>query len=155
MVLARTVIKALLALGLVLVLAWAGIQWVGMSLSHPEVSNPADEGPDDERLLRGPEFVVSDATLLRRDGILIQDRIVGSESGRGLDGAPYVVLLADGRYAYGYADSEGRTRPIRVEKPVPYEVFWYDGAWKQRDALAEQERRTGKKGIVVEGPKQP
>lgn len=71
----------------------------------------------------------ADATLLHRDGILIQDRIVGSESGRGLDGASYVVLLVDWRYAYGYADSEGRTRPIRVEKPVPFEVFWYDDAW--------------------------
>ena len=40
-----------------------------------------------------------------------------------------VVLLVDWRYAYGYADSEGRTRSIRVEKPVPFEVFWYDDAW--------------------------
>jgi len=155
MVLARAVIKALLAVVLVLMLAWAGIQWIGMSLSNPEVSNPADVESRVEMAAPEPEFVVSDSTLLRQDGTLIQDRIVGSESSRGLDGAPYVVLLADGRYAYGYADSEGRTRPIHVEKPVPYEVFWYDDAWKQRDALAEQERRTGKKGIVVEGPRQP
>jgi hypothetical protein len=44
------------------------------------------------------------------------------------------------------------TRPIHVEKPVSYEVFWYDNAWKQREALAEQaERRTGKKGSVRTG----
>lgn len=82
----------------------------------------------------------TDSMLLRQDGILIQDRIVGSESGRCLDGAPYVVLIADGRHAYRYADDEGRTRPVHVEKPVPYEVFWYDDAWKQRDAPADVAR---------------
>jgi hypothetical protein len=146
-----SIVAALLALGLVA--AWGAVQCIGMSLGHPEVSNPADAAAPSVPARPEPEFVVSDRSLLRQDGVLIRERSVGS-TGQGLDGAPYFLQISDGRYAYGFADAEGWTHPIRVGQPLPYEVFWYDDAWKQRQALAEKVRRGASAPVVVEGPRQ-
>lgn len=154
MVLARR-LAAVAALAMLLLLAaWGAVQWIGMSLSHPEVSNPADATPSTALAEPEPEFVVSDQSLLRQDGVLIRERMVGSATSHGLEGAPYFVQISDGRYAYGFADAQGWTHPIRIDKPLPYEVFWYDDAWKRRQMQAEKIRLGAAPPVVIEGPKQ-
>ncbi len=109
----------------------------------PETSNPADLEYEkairvdahglDVRDGEAPEFFVSDPTLLVKTPHVIEAQMTDQATGKSLSDAPYFIELADGRYAFGYADSDGRTRSLFTQAPVKYTVFWYDDAWEHWD----------------------
>jgi hypothetical protein len=118
-----------------LIAAWALIVVIQTYSRDPEITNPADTERTQEDAAQDVEFFVSDPSLLVATGKLVEERAVDETSGKGLADAPYLIQFSDGRYAYGYADDQGRTRPLYASQSVTHEVFWYDEAWERRRAL--------------------
>ena len=119
----------------VVIAAWALIIAVQTHSRDPEITNPADTEQPAEDAAQDAEFFVSDPSLLVAKGKLVEERAVDEASGKGLADAPYLIQFSDGRFAYGYADDQGRTRPLYASQSVSHEVFWYDEAWERRRAL--------------------
>lgn len=127
--------KAVLLTVLAATSLWGLAIWIQGHFGEPESTNPADlEGSaesGEERL----EFFTSDPSLLEPPGAPVQEQAVDAATGKGLPGAPYLLLLSDGRYAFGYADADGKTRTLYAPPATTHEVFWYDEAWEKRRAL--------------------
>ena len=51
--------------------------------------------------------------------------------------APYFLQLADGRYAFGYTDTKGRTRPVFSRTKISHSIYWYDDAWHRWERTKE------------------
>jgi hypothetical protein len=143
LVLGGLVKKAVLITLVVFVVAWALVVAIQNSSRDPEITNPADAEESRGKAEQEPEFVASDPSLLVPKGTSIEEQAVDESSGQGLADAPYFIQFSDGRYAYGYADGQGRTRRIYAPQSVSHEVFWYDDAWERRRALREIKPEAG------------
>jgi hypothetical protein len=114
------------------VLAVLAVVLLPRLMRDPEVSNAADR--EDASIAQPPEFFVSDPGLLHEHAHRIQDRQIDLNTNKPVPGGPYFVRFADGRYAFGYADDDGRTKALFTDRAAKYDVLWYD------DALAEWQR---------------
>lgn len=104
-------------------------------LRDPEVSNPREVSAPVEDLHLPPDFTISDPGLLTGKPHEIVERIGTGASDAGLEGIPYFVELADGRYVFGHSDHLGRSRPIYTSEPVRHQTYWYGDAierWQTR-----------------------
>ncbi len=106
---------------------FAGRQY--LRLGDPEVTNAADlidGGSQDE----APDFFASDSALLIVKAHKIEE-VIRADDNSTLANAPYLLLLEDGRFAFGYSDEDGKTRPIFVARDLPYQLYLYEEAWEQ------------------------
>ena len=114
----------------VLLAAWVVVLAMQLAVGDPETENVTDS--DDL-----PSFYASDRSLLRAGPYRIQERFPGVSDWRSGADTPYFVQLADGRYACGYTDTRGETKPLFTSAKVEHRVFWDDEAWgKWRAARA-------------------
>lgn len=143
--------RAILSALAMVVAVWAALVLIQKCSRDPEVTNTADTERPSEGIELGPAFFVSDPTLLVPQGIAVEERAIDKASGRGLADAPYFIQFSDGRYAYGYADDQGRTRSLYASQSVAHEVFWYDDAWAKRNALSQRPREAGEQGVAADG----
>lgn len=120
--------KRFATIGIVtLLVSWAVIVIVQVVAGKSETSNVTDA--DDL-----PGFYVSDPSLLNAGPYRIQERFPGATQWRSGAETAYFVQLSDGRYACGYTDSNGKTKPVFTDRVVPHRVFWDEDAWnKWRD----------------------
>lgn len=116
-------------IGIVTLLAsWAVIVIVQLIAGKPEISNVTDA--DDL-----PGFYVSDPSLLNPGSNRIQERFLNATDWRSGTETAYFVQLSDGRYACGYTDSHGETKPVFTDRVVPQRVFWDEDAWDKWRAV--------------------
>ena len=121
----------------------------------PETSNPADLAYEKEKAGRldasqgepdgdePPDFFVSDDKLLVKTEHEVREQITDEATGKGIAEAPYFVELANGRFAFGYADAEGRTRPLFTRTKEKFAVYWYDDAWERWNARRKRAKKPG------------
>jgi hypothetical protein len=81
-------------------------------LRDPEVSSPFDVADADVEQDLPPDLFSSDPALLKPAAHSIVEQIVAEGTDVGMDGAPYFVELADGRYVFGHSDVAGRTKDL-------------------------------------------
>lgn len=141
----RLVIAAIVATGL-LSLAIVIMQ---SRTRDPEIANAADL-EDAAVFEEPPSFFVSDASLLQESGFPIVETLADESTREPVGDAPYFLQLADGRYAFGYTDAKGRTRPVFSRTKVRHSIHWYDDAWERwertkqtRDTAATQQGGAG------------
>ena len=144
----RRILSLVVAIGAAI---WLSIIVVQRFSRDPEVSNPTDLHYDAQTQF-APDFVPSDPALTHETPDRIQDQITDKATGKGLADAPYFIEVDDGRFAFGYADANGFTRPIYTNGRREHRVYWYDDAWehwnrrKHPDGGAPALERVGKKG---------
>ena len=106
-------------------------------LRDPEVSNPFDVADADVEEDLPPDLFSSDPALFKPAAHSIVEQIVAEGTDAGMDGAPYFVELADGRYVFGHSDRAGRTTAIHTAQPIQHRTYWYDDAlakWNAKHA---------------------
>jgi hypothetical protein len=123
--------------------AWIIVVVIQSRTRDPETSNPADLAYEKQTAGRldasqgepdgdePPDFFVSDDKLLVKTEHEVREQITDEATGKGVADAPYFIELAGGRFAFGYADAEGRTRPLFTPTKQKFAVYWYDDAWER------------------------
>jgi hypothetical protein len=120
-------VSACVVIGVLGTAAFVGRKY--LRVGDPEKSNIADTQSDASED-PAPEFYVSDPALLHKTEHKIEE-LIRADDKSPLSNAPYFLVLNDGRFAFGYSDELGKTRPMFVEHDVPYQIYLYDDAWEQ------------------------
>jgi hypothetical protein len=127
LVLERDVKRFLVIAGIGLLVSWAALVIMQRAARDPETDNITDV--DDL-----PSFFSSDPSLLTSGPYRVQEQFAPTDSRSGAE-TPYFVQLADGRYACGYTDLKGQTKPLFTRHKIDHQVFWDDEAWSKWRAV--------------------
>ncbi len=116
---------------LILVLWGAGI----LVQNCGEDPEPHTAPPErDPQAAEASHSIVSDPELLHEAPFRITET-ARARDGSVLQNAPYVIVLSDGRYVFGYTDEKGATMALFTRQHVAHEVYFYEEAWSRLRAL--------------------
>ena len=115
-----------------LVALWLGGVLIQSFAEDPQPrTTPAEADPEPAP---DPKPIVSDSELLKEKPFRIREKARATD-GSTLENAPYLIVLRDGRYAFGYTNDHGDTLDLFTPERVDYDVFYYEEAWSRLRAL--------------------
>jgi hypothetical protein len=118
------------------------------ALSRMDFGESKSDTTEEDTAAEFPDFHASDPELIRVGRNRISVLVTGASDGTNVPGVQYFIALSDGRWACGYADNSGKTRPIYTAQPVEFKLYCCEEAmalWKSH--------RPG--ALATTGPDQP